>query len=252
MEGGTTVRDPRRWRHRPNPPGKVVAFMNAESISREVTGPTGNQEERTMWKREEAQPDQPPAEQPRPEMPKVAASRSGMAMIGPSIWIRGDVTGSEDLLIQGRVDGSVTLDLHTVSVGSEGRVNANITGRVIVIEGEVEGDLTALEQIVLLGSARVQGDIKAPRVVLKDGATFRGLVDMGIHSDGEEAAATETADEAENGLSTGTAVNGAAEKRDAPAKSRSVAKDSSGRSTPARSSSGPDKGTVGAVGPPGS
>jgi cytoskeletal protein CcmA (bactofilin family) len=90
------------------------------------------------------------------------------------------VTGSEDLLIQGQIDGSVTLDDHSVGVGSEGRVNANITGRIITIEGRVEGDLTAQEQIILRGSAHVKGDIKAPRVVLEDGATFRGLVDMGM------------------------------------------------------------------------
>ncbi|MEX2465288.1 MAG: polymer-forming cytoskeletal protein [Gemmatimonadota bacterium] len=100
-------------------------------------------------------------------------------MIGASISIKGDVTGSEDLLIQGKVDGSVTLDHHAVGVGPEGRVNAHIIGRVITIEGRVEGDLTAEEQIILRGSAQVHGDIKAPRVVLEDGATFRGLVDMG-------------------------------------------------------------------------
>jgi cytoskeletal protein CcmA (bactofilin family) len=136
-----------------------------------------------MWKKDEGQPeDQQTADTthrpatPRPTQP----SGPGRATIGPSISIRGDVTGSEDLLIQGQIDGSVTLDDHSVGVGSEGRVNANITGRVITIEGRVEGDLTAQEQIILRGSAHVKGDIKAPRVVLEDGATFRGLVDMGM------------------------------------------------------------------------
>lgn len=133
-----------------------------------------------MWKKDEEQTAQPRAEStPRVSRPQTASQASGRATIGPSISIKGDVTGSEDLLIQGRVDGSVTLEDHAVGVGSEGRVKADIIGRLITVEGHVEGDLTAQEQIVLRGSAQVKGDIKAPRVVLEDGATFRGLVDMG-------------------------------------------------------------------------
>jgi cytoskeletal protein CcmA (bactofilin family) len=105
---------------------------------------------------------------------------TGHATIGPSIVVRGEVSGNEDLLIQGQLDGSVSLDLHSVTVGGGGRVKADITGRVITIEGNVEGNLNAKEQIILRGSAIVQGDIKAPRVVLEDGASFRGLVDMGM------------------------------------------------------------------------
>jgi cytoskeletal protein CcmA (bactofilin family) len=135
-----------------------------------------------MWKKEDG-PSVPDTNDnsPRTAGPRTA-NATGRAVIGPSISIKGDVTGSEDLLIQGKVDGSVTLDHHAVGVGSEGRVNANIIGRIITIEGRVEGDLTAEEQIILRGSAQVHGDIKAPRVVLEDGATFRGLVDMGASS----------------------------------------------------------------------
>ena len=134
-----------------------------------------------MWKKEEEQTTTPKID-PRvePAAGRRGTPSTGTATIGPSIRIDGDVTGSEDLLIQGYVDGSVMLEDHTVSVGKEGRVHADIQGRVITIEGRVEGDLTAQEQIVLRGSAQVKGDIKAPRVVLEDGATFRGLVDMGV------------------------------------------------------------------------
>lgn len=107
---------------------------------------------------------------------------SERATIGRSITIKGEVSGDEDLLIQGRVDGTVDLKQHSVTVGGEGKVNANITGRVVTVEGEVEGDLQAEEQVILRNSARVQGDIQAPRVVLEDGASFRGLVDMGDKS----------------------------------------------------------------------
>ncbi len=116
---------------------------------------------------------------PRLETPRPGPVTGERATIGPSITIRGDVSGDEDLLIQGRVEGSVDLKLKSVTVGTEGRVKANITGRVVIVEGEVEGDLKAKEQVVLRSTARVQGDITAARVVLEDGASFRGGVDMG-------------------------------------------------------------------------
>lgn len=137
-----------------------------------------------MWKKDEIEPQTPTApglqqRNPHPESPRSSGGQAERATIGRSITIKGEVTGDEDLLIQGTVDGSVALKQHAVTVGGEGRVKANITARVITVEGEVEGDLKALEQVALRSSARVMGDLTAPRVVLEDGATFRGLVDMG-------------------------------------------------------------------------
>lgn len=105
--------------------------------------------------------------------------RGEQAVIGSSIKIQGEVAGDQDLVIQGEVEGTVALDQNSVTVGPEGEVTADITGRIITVEGHVEGDLTADEQIVLRSTARVEGDITAPRVVLEDGARFRGGVDMG-------------------------------------------------------------------------
>ena len=152
-----------------------------------------------MWKKDEEPSTQPSSETRTPSVsaPRPSSTGGSRATIGPSISIKGDVTGSEDLLIQGQVDGSVSLGKHAVGVGSEGRVKANIVGRVITIEGRVEGDLTAEEQIILRGSAQVHGDIKAPRVVLEDGATFRGLVDMGTTS--TKATASDSRSEAKGG-----------------------------------------------------
>jgi cytoskeletal protein CcmA (bactofilin family) len=137
-----------------------------------------------MWKKDETAPNSPPTpgreeRSSRPESAKPATGSSQRATIGRSITIKGDVSGDEDLLIQGRVDGAVDLKLQSVTVGGEGRVKANITGRVVIVEGEVEGDLHANEQVILRSTARVLGDISAPRVVVEDGANFRGLVDMG-------------------------------------------------------------------------
>lgn len=135
-----------------------------------------------MWKKEE--PTEPmPARRPAAELsyeqvvPRKAEGER--ATIGRSITIKGEVNGDEDLLIQGRVDGSVNLKQHAVTVGPEGEVKADIGARVIAVEGTVEGNLSAQEQVILRGSARVQGNITAPRVVLEDGARFRGGVDMG-------------------------------------------------------------------------
>jgi cytoskeletal protein CcmA (bactofilin family) len=115
-----------------------------------------------------------PAE--RPPAPK---SSGGFALIGRSISIHGEVTGDEDLLIQGRVQGSVDLKQHSVTVGTEGEVKADIFARIVTVEGRVVGNVTGQEQVVLRASARVEGDIAAPRVVLEDGTVFRGSVEMG-------------------------------------------------------------------------
>lgn len=137
-----------------------------------------------MWKRDEAPnpvPNEPQPEKPmtRPDPPRPAPVTGERATIGRSITIKGEVSGDEDLLIQGQVDGSVDLKQQAVTVGREGKVKAHITGRMVTVEGEVEGNLNADEQVILRSSARVQGDITAPRVVLEDGATFRGGIDMG-------------------------------------------------------------------------
>jgi cytoskeletal protein CcmA (bactofilin family) len=99
-------------------------------------------------------------------------------MIGPSIVIKGTVTGDEDLLIQGRVEGTVDLDSHVVSVGQSGRVLADINAKAVNIDGEVSGDITGHEKVVISKSGNVRGNIVAPRVTLEDGAIFKGSIDM--------------------------------------------------------------------------
>lgn len=137
-----------------------------------------------MWKKEDEQtaststPSGTPAA-PRPKKSQPPPHGSGdAATIGRSITIRGDVTGDEDLYIQGRVEGTVDLKQHNVTVGPEGRVKANLKGRMVTIEGEVDGDVRGQEQVALRSDSKVTGDIVAPRVVLEDGATFLGSIDM--------------------------------------------------------------------------
>jgi cytoskeletal protein CcmA (bactofilin family) len=135
-----------------------------------------------MWKKDDmpAQDAAPRAPQtPRTDRADSPPAPGERAAIGRSITIKGEVTGDEDLLIQGRVDGSVDLKQHSVTVGPEGEVKANIRARIVTVEGKVEGNIGADEQIILRSAARVVGDIAAPRIVLEDGAQFRGGVDMG-------------------------------------------------------------------------
>ena len=120
---------------------------------------------------------EPPASTPEP--PAAPSPMAPAARIGPRIRIEGEITGDEDLRIEGRFRGSVELRSHTVTVGPEADVNATIVGRSVAVEGTVRGDITAEAQIVLLGSADVVGELRSPRVLLEDGAEFRGGVDMG-------------------------------------------------------------------------
>ena len=99
-------------------------------------------------------------------------------MIGPSIVIKGEVTGAEDLLIQGRVEGNINLNGNQVSVGENGEVSANIQAKVIKIDGKVTGDITGHEKVIISRSGNVHGNIVAPRVTLEDGAIFKGSIDM--------------------------------------------------------------------------
>ena len=99
-------------------------------------------------------------------------------MIGPSIRIKGEVSGEEDLLIQGRVEGTITLPSQEVSIGQSGRVNASINARIVKVDGEVVGDITGGEKVVISKSGNVRGNIVAPRVTLEDGAIFKGSIDM--------------------------------------------------------------------------
>ena len=133
-----------------------------------------------MWKKNES--DEELTEQDlMPINPPMTKSRSREpATIGPSISIRGDLAGDEDLIIQGRVEGTVSLQQNNLTIGKEGRVKANVFGRIIKVEGQVEGDLNGAEQVIVQESGNVRGNIIAPRVALEDGSRFKGSIDMDV------------------------------------------------------------------------
>ena len=100
------------------------------------------------------------------------------AVIGPGILIKGDISGEEDLRIEGKVNGSIKLLNNEVSIGQSGEIMADVTAKVIRVAGRVMGDLTGKEKIILSKTGRVQGNIIAPRMLLEDGALFKGMIDM--------------------------------------------------------------------------
>ena len=104
--------------------------------------------------------------------------REEPASIGKSIVINGELSGSEDLTIEGRVDGKIELRDHVLTIGANGRITAQVSAKAIIVLGQVTGNLTATEKVDLRESGSVEGDIVAPRVAIADGSHFRGSIDM--------------------------------------------------------------------------
>lgn len=100
------------------------------------------------------------------------------AVIGTKIQIKGNIIGDENLIIEGKVDGTVEVRSKDLTIGQSGQVNANVTARIVKIDGTVKGDITGLEKVTISKTGKVQGNIVAPRVTLEDGAKFKGSIDM--------------------------------------------------------------------------
>ena len=101
-----------------------------------------------------------------------------VASIGKSIVINGELSGSEDLTVEGQVEGKIELRDHVLTVGSNGRIKAQVSAKSIVVFGQVTGNLTASEKVDIKENGSVDGDIVAPRVAIADGSHFRGSIDM--------------------------------------------------------------------------
>ena len=136
----------------------------------------------------------PPAEPvspPRPASAPIATSEQ--ATLGKSLVIKGEVTGSESLYIDGRVEGSINLPGNRVTVGRNGVVSANISAREIVVLGKVRGNMTASDRVDIRGEGSLTGDVVAQRISIEDGAYFKGGIDIrkpGQKANGEAKEAT--------------------------------------------------------------
>ncbi len=98
--------------------------------------------------------------------------------IGQSIEIKGELSGNEDLTIEGKVDGKIDLKEHNLTIGSNGKIRAEIAAKTVLVIGEVVGDIVAHDKVEIAESGSVRGDITAPRVVLADGSRLKGSIDM--------------------------------------------------------------------------
>ncbi len=101
-----------------------------------------------------------------------------MANIGKSISIKGDVSGDEDTVIEGRVEGRIDLKNHHLTIGPNGNVKGEIAAKQITVVGVVKGNVTATERIELSDSGRVKGDLASPRLLIQEGAQLNGVVSM--------------------------------------------------------------------------
>ena len=132
----------------------------------------------SAWKRNEQNPEAFASTAAAASPAKRSARTAGVATVGPSITIEGDVKGEEDLLVEGKVAGKITVPAHSVTIGASGHVKAQVHARSITIEGEVEGDLVGEEDVVIRPSGHVVGNIVSPRVSLESGCRFKGSIDM--------------------------------------------------------------------------
>jgi cytoskeletal protein CcmA (bactofilin family) len=110
--------------------------------------------------------------------PVATTTTADQATIGKSLVIKGEVTGSESLYIDGRVEGSINLSGNRVTVGRNGVVAANINAREIVVLGKVRGNLTASDRVDIRSDGSLTGDVVAARISIEDGAYFKGGIDI--------------------------------------------------------------------------
>ena len=148
-----------------------------------------------MWKRDEAvkptsspQPNPTtataapvaPSQQQAPAAPQPEARRNerDVVNIGKSVVIKGELNGSEDLTIEGHVEGKIELKDHVLTIGPNGKIKAQVFAKSVIVLGEVNGNVTATEKVDIRDGGSVDGDIISPRVAIAEGAHFRGSVDM--------------------------------------------------------------------------
>jgi cytoskeletal protein CcmA (bactofilin family) len=151
-----------------------------------------------MWKRDEgvkgSQPapvapapaHQPASAAPAPQ-PESRRIERDVVNIGKSVVIKGELNGSEDLTIEGHVEGKIELKDHVLTIGPNGKIKAQVHAKSVIVLGEVNGNVTATEKVDIRDGGSVDGDIVSPRVAIAEGAHFRGTVDMQRKAAGQQA-----------------------------------------------------------------
>jgi cytoskeletal protein CcmA (bactofilin family) len=152
-----------------------------------------------MWKPNQSSSIPPTAPEPvRPTPPAppsfeptrtpVATQVGEQAVIGKALVIKGDITGGESLLVEGKVEGSINLPGNRVTVGRNGQVAANVTAREIIVLGKIHGNVSASDRVDIRAEGSLTGDVSAARISIEDGAFFKGGID--IRKPGAEKPAT--------------------------------------------------------------
>jgi len=133
-----------------------------------------------------------PAAEPASRAP--VASGGDQATLGKGLFIKGEITGTESLFIDGKIEGSITLPGNRVTVGRNGQVASTIPAREIVILGKVRGNIAASDRVDIRAEGALTGDVTAARISIEDGAFFKGGIDI-RKTDGKPAAAVAVAQE---------------------------------------------------------
>lgn len=107
-----------------------------------------------------------------------APIRSGSATLGKNVTVKGQIFAREDLMIDGEVEGTVECHDHRLTIGPNARVQAGLKAREIVIQGSIQGNVEAADKIDIKKEAKLVGDIKTSRIVIEDGAYFKGSIDI--------------------------------------------------------------------------
>ncbi len=129
--------------------------------------------------------------------------RSDVAHIGKSVVVKGELSGSEDLYLDGEIEGTVELHDHSIIIGPNGRIRASVRAREIIVHGKVDGNLYGGEKVELKKSAVLVGDIFTQRIAIEDGAYFKGGIDI---QKGEKAPAVESKSAAATATTTSTSL----------------------------------------------
>src|SRR5688572_19441517 len=181
-----------------------------------------------MWTRDEAgkptgsapgtppaaPPSAPPAAEaarPQPNVSHDHRLERSTVNIGKSVVIKGELNGSEDLTIEGQVEGKIELRQNVLTIGPNGKIKAQLFAKSVIILGEVTGNVTATEKVDIRDNGSVDGDIASPRVAIAEGAHFRGSIDMqrtggGAKSESKADQKPASASQSSQAVQTGTPV----------------------------------------------
>lgn len=149
-------------------------MFDINEMKKNVTDKFGKPSENNFESAPEQKKQNPKHEQPL----KNSSTSSQLASIGPSIHFKGELTGEEGLIIDGKVEGTIDLKGNQLIIGNNGEIKADVYAQTIIVNGSLTGELHGKEKVHISKTGKVNGNIFSPRVSLEDGAKFKGSIDM--------------------------------------------------------------------------